>query len=99
MKHGLASEIEGDGSTAALCQWIHTLRPSDIPLEVQERAKHLILDGLGCALVGAHVPWSEQLAESTSIYEPPGTCSVIGYQEVSNSTSPSIPHLPRTKCT
>ena len=30
----------------------------DVPDSVQERAKHLILDGIGCAIVGAQLPVS-----------------------------------------
>ena len=33
-------------------------RSADVPADVVERAKHLLLDGLGCALVGAQLPWS-----------------------------------------
>lgn len=82
MKHELASESEGDGTTEVLCNWIHSLEPSSIPCDVIERAKYLILDGLGCGLVGSHVPWSEQCAEAIDEYEPRGYCSVIGYDKV-----------------
>ena len=82
MKHETAAEIEGDGTTAKLCEWVHQLNLPEIPSDVKERAKHLILDGIACALVGARVPWSEQLAASTASYEPQGKCSVIGHTEV-----------------
>ena len=74
-----SANVEGDGTTAMLCEWIHALQPADVPAGVSERAKHLILDGIGCALVGAHVPWSEQLADATRQFEPRGDCCIIGY--------------------
>ena len=40
---------------------------SYIPPEAVDRAYYLVLDGICCALVGAHVPSSEQLADA--IYE------------------------------
>lgn len=82
MKHEMAIELESEGATATLCNWIHSLELSSIPSDVIERAKYLILDGLGCGLVGSHVPWSEKCAEAIDEYEPRGNCSVIGYEEV-----------------
>ncbi|KAI0011641.1 hypothetical protein F4779DRAFT_636513 [Xylariaceae sp. FL0662B] len=72
---------EDSGVTAALCDWIAGLKKEDIPGPVLERAKHLILDGIACGLVGAHVPWSEKAADAIMVYEPEGQCSVIGYEE------------------
>ena len=82
MKHEPAAEIEGDGTTAELCEWVYRLNLENVPQSVRERAKYLILDGISCALVGARVSWSEQLAASTASYESPGKCSVIGHTEV-----------------
>lgn len=82
MKHQLDAETEGDGTTAILSKWIQELDASQIPSKILLRAKYLILDGIACALVGAHVPWSEELSEALSQYEPEGKCSVIGYSEV-----------------
>ncbi|KAI0384974.1 hypothetical protein F5Y04DRAFT_202875 [Hypomontagnella monticulosa] len=72
---------ENSGVTAALCNWIAGLKKEDIPTPVLERAKHLILDGIACGLVGAHVRWSEKAADAVLDYEPEGQCSVIGYEE------------------
>jgi aconitate decarboxylase len=69
------------GETAQLSHWISTLKYEDIPAEVQERVKYQLLDGIGCALVGARVPWSENYVQATSEYEPPGEYSVIGYNK------------------
>jgi 2-methylcitrate dehydratase PrpD len=46
------------GPTGRLATWVAGLTLDDVPPTVVERAKHLLLDGLGCALVGAQLPWS-----------------------------------------
>ena len=70
-----------DGITGKLCTWIHETRLSDIPREVIDRAKYLILDGIACALVAAHLPWSETAAKGIFKMEPTGTCTIIGWQD------------------
>ncbi|KAK9424296.1 putative SpoK [Seiridium unicorne] len=72
---------EESGVTAALSTWIAGLKREDIPTQVLERAKHLILDGIACGLVGARVPWSEKAAAAILDFEPEGQCSVLGYEE------------------
>lgn len=76
--------------TAELSQWIANLTISDIPAEVLERAKYQLLDGVACALVGAHVPWSERYVEATAEYEPVGEYSVIGWDKVRRNTAERI---------
>lgn len=78
---------ENNGVTAQLSSWITDLQVKDIPTDVLERAKHLILDGIVCGLVGARVPWSEECVASVMDFEPPGYCTVIGYEKVRLLTS------------
>lgn len=47
-----------NGPTGALCTWLAKTRLEDIPLDVQQRALHLLLDGVGCLLIGSHMEWS-----------------------------------------
>ncbi|MDT5128758.1 MAG: hypothetical protein QOH54_4402, partial [Mycobacterium sp.] len=56
----VASDAATDpqGPTGRLAHWVCDLRYADIPPTVVERAKYLLLDGLGCALIGAQLPWS-----------------------------------------
>ena len=65
-----AAVSEPDGCTRKLCTWIHDLSLADVPEEVQTRVKHLILDGLACAFVGAHLPWSIVAASGVFGTEP-----------------------------
>jgi hypothetical protein len=46
------------GPTKELCSWVGSLSTEQVPPELLERAKYLVLDGLACALIGAHLPWS-----------------------------------------
>ena len=67
------------GVTGRLCIWVHDLQLSDVPSETVTRAKHLILDGLGCAIVASHLPWSETAAKGVFSMEGEGPCSLIGW--------------------
>ena len=71
-----------DGCTDRLCSWVHGLELAHVPLETQTRVKYLILDGLACAFVGSHLPWSEVAAKGIFDVESPGACSIFGWQEV-----------------
>jgi aconitate decarboxylase len=55
---------------------------SDIPADVQTRAKYIILDGIACLLVGAHLPWSEKAANAIFEMDPAGSATVFGYNRV-----------------
>ncbi|MDR3658527.1 MAG: MmgE/PrpD family protein [Mycobacterium sp.] len=46
------------GPTGRLATWVAGLTLDEVPHTVVARAKHLLLDGVGCALVGAQLPWS-----------------------------------------
>lgn len=74
-----------EGPTGKLCYWIDSVTLKDIPAEIRTRAKFLILDGLACALVGAHLPWSETAAHTVLSMESPGACSIIGYETVNRN--------------
>ena len=68
-----------DGVTGRLCAWLENLTLDAVPAEVQARAKDLILDGLGCALVGAQLPWSRVAVEATARFEGRGDSALIGW--------------------
>lgn len=70
-----------DGVTGQLSNWINTTQYSDIPVDIIERAKYLILDGIACALVASHLPWSETAANGIFKTEPMGQCTVIGWKD------------------
>ncbi|MFH8445997.1 MmgE/PrpD family protein [Streptomyces sp. NPDC018026] len=67
-----------DGVTGLLATWIADLRYEDVPQDVRERAGHLLLDGLACALVGARLPWSELAVDTVLALEGAGDVPVLG---------------------
>jgi 2-methylcitrate dehydratase PrpD len=66
------------GPTGQLATWVAGLALDDVPPAVVERAKFLLLDGLGCALVGAQLPWSRIATAAVLDLEGPGDGVIIG---------------------
>lgn len=79
-----------NGITGKLCKWVADIELSQIPEDIQLRAKLILLDGIGCGLVGAHLPWSEKAAEVIFDLEPPGRCSVIGWEKKLSGTAAAL---------
>jgi aconitate decarboxylase len=67
------------GVTGALATWLERLSLDDVPDAVRERAKYLLLDGIGCALVGAKLPWSVLAVETVTRFEGQGNKTIIGW--------------------
>lgn len=67
------------GPTGALATWLADFKLEDVPASITERAKLLILDGLGCAIVGAQLPWSQTAVNAVTALEGDGVCSLIGW--------------------
>src|ERR1700735_2027492 len=67
-----------DGPTGRLASWVAGLSRGDIPETVIERAKTLLLDGLGCGLSGAQLPWSRVATDAVLDLENRGDAVVIG---------------------
>lgn len=65
--------------TEQLCTWVASTTLDSIPDDIRTRAKYLILDGIACALVGAHLPWSETAAKAIFALEPAGDAAVFGW--------------------
>lgn len=67
------------GRTAHLSDWLSRLSMAAIPAATMENAKTLILDGLGCAIVGAQLPWSRTATEAVSAFDGQGDAMLIGH--------------------
>ncbi|WP_114966639.1 MmgE/PrpD family protein [Alkalilacustris brevis] len=50
--------------TRRIAEFVSGLHYEDIPTEVQDRIKLLVLDSLGCALYGANLPWTHILQQT-----------------------------------
>ena len=84
MSNGKSLCQEGSSAvTQELSSWIQHVTLADVPEEVKTRAKYLILDGLGCALIGARLPWSDKASNSIAKFEEPGKCTVFGRSQAS----------------
>jgi aconitate decarboxylase len=67
------------GPTGRLATWVSKTTLHDVPGSVRDRAKHLVLDGLGCALVGAQLPWSRVGVEGVTALDSAGDAALIGW--------------------
>ncbi|CAN5726190.1 MmgE/PrpD family protein [soil metagenome] len=66
------------GPTGTLATWVADLTLDAVPDDVVDRAKHLLLDGIGCALTGAQLPWSRVATRAVLDMEARGDTVVIG---------------------
>ena len=76
--------------TRQLAEWLASVRLDDVPVQVRDRARHVLLDGVGCGLLGARLPWSEAATEAICSLEAGGACVLIG---TGRTTSPSAAAL------
>jgi 2-methylcitrate dehydratase PrpD len=79
-----------DGPTGRLATWIANLTLDRVPQNVVERAKHLLLDGLGCALVGAQLPWSRVATDAVLGLEGAGDIVVIGTGHTTSAPAAAV---------
>src|SRR5258708_39623642 len=78
------------GPTGTLATWLAHTRLDEIPERVREQAKYLILDGLGCALVGARLPWSQTAVESVIRFEGTGEKTIIGWGKTTSGPAAAV---------
>jgi aconitate decarboxylase len=74
-----------EGPTGRLATWLAQARLEDVPLATREHAKHLLLDGIGCALVGAQLPVSRRGVEAITALDDAGKAPLIGWNGRSTS--------------
>ncbi|CCK25021.1 MmgE/PrpD family protein [Streptomyces davaonensis JCM 4913] len=79
-----------DGPTGRLATWLADTTLDRIPAQVRERAAHLVLDGLGCALIGAQLPWSRTAAEAVLAMEGAGETPVIGWGRTTSAPAAAV---------
>src|SRR6202050_1901426 len=67
------------GPTGRLATWGAETTLEDVPVSVRDRAKHLVLDGIGCALIGAQLPVSRIGVEGVTALDSAGDSVLIGW--------------------
>jgi aconitate decarboxylase len=82
--------IAGNAHTKSLATWVSGLRAGDIPAAVLERAKYLFLDGVGCALVGAQLPWSRVAVEAALEFEGEGSEPIFGWGRMASAPAAAL---------
>jgi aconitate decarboxylase len=79
------------GPTGRLATWVAKTTLDDVPASVRDRAKHLILDGIACALVGAQLPVSRIGVEGVTALDGAGDGALIGWDgRATSSTSAAM---------
>lgn len=88
----LAHKIySGHSYTREMAEFAVNLKLSDVPPEVVARAKGLILDGFGCGLFAANLPWTKIIANLVLRLEPQGGhASVWGRGETTSATHAAL---------
>src|ERR1700738_4736622 len=81
-----------DGPTGKLATWVANLTLDDVPQNVVERAKHLLLDGIGCALIGSQLPWSRVATGAVLDLENKGDVVVIGTGQSTSGPAAAVLH-------
>lgn len=72
-----------DGVTGQVCRWIDSIRLESVPLHIQTKVKHLILDGVACLVIGAKLPWSKIAVQGILGLEGrAGDCTFFGWDKV-----------------
>src|SRR6202046_5445240 len=74
-----------NGPTGRLATWLAETSLDDVPERVRDRAKHLVLDGIACGLVGAQLPWSRKGVEAITALDTAGTGELIGWGDLTTS--------------
>lgn len=78
------------GPTGALATWVAEAALDEVPRPVVARAKHLLLDGLACAVIGAQLPWSRIATRAILDFEGHGDTVVIGTGKTTGAPAPTL---------
>lgn len=78
------------GPTGRLVKWVRGVEWDQVPDPVRVRAAHLVLDGIGCALVGAQLPWSRLATEAVLGTEGHGAAAIIGTGHTTTPTGAAL---------
>src|ERR1700690_1060018 len=74
-----------NGPTGRLATWLANTTLDDVPAPVREHAKHLLLDGIACALVGAQLPVSRKGVQGIPALDEGGSAQLIGWDGLTTS--------------
>jgi len=75
------------GPTGRLATWVAKTTFDDVPASVRDRARHLVLDGIACALVGAQLPVSRIGVKGVTALDHAGDSELIGWDGLATSAT------------
>ena len=78
------------GPTGQLATWLAETSLTDVPAGVTSRAHYLLLDGIGCLLVGAQLPWSRTAVEAVTALDGDGTSMIAGWGKTTSAPSAAM---------
>ena len=76
--------------THGLAEWIAELRFEDLPANVVERVRLLVLDTIGVGMFGSALPWTRLLQTAVLSNEPPGNVSIWGTDHYVSATNAAL---------
>src|SRR5262245_2574153 len=71
-------QATAEAATERLAEYAATLRYQDLPPIVVERAKHCLIDAIGCVIFGRQFPWSAMVLAEAAASGSGGPCRVPG---------------------
>lgn len=74
-----AEPTDPKGPTGTLSRWVVDTKLDDIPVGVRNHALTIMLDGVGCGLVGAQLPWSRLGVAAVTGLDGGGSHVVVGH--------------------
>jgi aconitate decarboxylase len=74
----ISTRIDAGSHTRRIAEFVSRLSYAQIPTEVRERLKLLILDSLGCAIYGADLEWCRILRQTLERVDQTKTTSIWG---------------------
>jgi len=77
-----ANHAPVEAATERLAAYATTLRYDDIPPAVIERAKHCLIDAIGCVVFGQQFPWSQIVLAEALSSGGGGPCRLPGIKDV-----------------
>lgn len=64
--------------TRAMAEYIASGRRQSLPPDIVDRTKLLVLDSIGCGLLGSRMPWTHRLIDTLEATESPGPSLIWG---------------------
>ena len=73
--------VDDQSPTPVLSRYLAETTADDLPSEVLDRTRYLLLDGVACGLVGAKLPWSQRAVKATRSVDNGTGATLIGWDD------------------